>query len=84
MKNKVQKNILYMVLELTIFDSARVGLLGPATWDLTYAVRLDLRLDSSRLETYLRLVFKGLRLTRDLTLATLCKCRKWGDNATIR
>ena len=73
-----------MVLELTVFDSARVGLLGPATWDLTYAVRLDLRLDSSRLETYLRLVFKGLRLTRDLTLATLCKCRKWGDNATIR
>jgi len=50
--------------------------LGPATWDLTCDLGggtwLDMRLDPSRLETFLRLAFKDLRLTCDLTLAT-CK-----------
>jgi len=43
MKNKVQKETFYtrFFLELTVFGSAKVGLLEPATWDLTYAVRLE-------------------------------------------
>jgi len=80
MKIKYWKNILYTVFELSIFGSAKVGLLVMSLGQrLVLDLRLgrwDLRLDL-RLETYLRLAFKDLRLTCNLTLAT-CKhlCKK--------
>jgi len=45
--------------EPSVFGSARVGLL---VMSLAQDLRLDLRLDPSRLQTYLRLAFKDLRL----------------------
>jgi len=70
-ENKVQKNFLYTVFELAVFGSARVWAwasdLGP---DLRLG-RWDLRLDPSRLATYLRLAYKDLELTCDLTLRDL-------------
>jgi len=48
--------------------------LGPATWDFTCDLGggIETWLETRPFETYLRLAFKDLRLTCDLTLAT-CK-----------